>query len=122
MAGIVPGVNVLGFSAAEAAYRDGWDWLVALLRYLRENRQLVETEIASMAGLAMQHVEATYLAWIDAREIDKVSPGLFFETHGVGLSEGSEFGLSGFVRLNFGCQRSLLQKALERMKRAVTDR
>jgi cystathionine beta-lyase len=122
MAGIVPGVNVLGFSAAEAAYRDGWDWLVALLRYLRENRQLVETEIASMAGLAMQHVEATYLAWIDAREIDKVSPGLFFETHGVGLSEGSEFGLSGFVRLNFGCQRSLLQKALERMKRAVADR
>jgi len=122
MAGIVPEVNILGLSAAEAAYRGGWDWLAALLDYLRENRRLVETEIGSMNGLYMHHVEATYLAWIDAREIDKVTPGRFFETHGVGLSEGSEFGLPGFVRLNFGCQRSFLQEALERMQRAVSGR
>jgi cystathionine beta-lyase len=122
MAGIVPEVNILGLSAAEAAYRGGWVWLAALLDYLRENRRLVETEIGGMDGVAMHHVEATYLAWIDARDIDRASPGRFFETHGIGFSEGSDFGLSGYVRLNFGCQRSLLQEALERMKRAVSGR
>lgn len=122
MAGIVPEVNILGLWAAEAAYHGGGEWLAALLDYLRSNRTLVEREIGSMDGLAMHHVEATYLAWIDARGIDKISPGRFFETHGVGLSEGTDFGLSGFVRLNFGCRRVLLQKALERMKKAVSGR
>lgn len=122
MAGIVPEVNILGLWAAEAAYQGGWQWLAALLDYLRSNRTLVEREIGSMDGLAMHHVEATYLAWIDARGIDKISPGRFFETHGVGLSEGTEFGLSGFVRLNFGCRRELLQQALDRMRKAVSGR
>jgi cystathionine beta-lyase len=121
MAGIVPEVNILGFSATEAAYRDGWDWLHALITYLRENCQLVEEEIGSMDHLTMHHVEATYLAWIDARKLGEISPGRFFESFGVGLSEGSEFGSPGFVRLNFGCRRSLLQEALKRMKSAVAD-
>ena len=119
MAGIVPEVNVLGFSAAEAAYRDGWDWLEALLDYLRLNSRLVEQEINSMDGLVMKHVEATYLAWIDARTIDKISPGRFFEKFGVGLFEGSDFGCPGFVRLNFGCPHSLLLEALNRMRKAI---
>jgi len=121
MAGIVPEVNILGFSATEAAYRDGWDWLHALITYLRGNCQLVEEEIGSMDHLTMHHVEATYLAWIDARKLGEISPGRFFESFGVGLSEGSEFGSPGFVRLNFGCRRSLLQEALKRMKSAVAD-
>jgi cystathionine beta-lyase len=119
MAGIVPEVNILGFTAAEAAYRDSRDWLAALLEYLRGNSLLVEKEIASMEGLSMHHVEATYLAWIDARRMDQIFPGRFFEAFGVGLSEGSDFCSPGYVRLNFGCRRSLLQEALQRMKRAV---
>ena len=43
MAGIVPGVNLLGYIAALAAYRDGADWHEALLAYLRANRDLVST-------------------------------------------------------------------------------
>ena len=119
MSGIVPEVNILGFTAAEAAYREGWDWLAALLEYLRGNSLLVEKEIGSLAGLSMKHVEATYLAWIDGRRIDGNFPGRFFEKFGVGLSEGTEFGFPGFVRLNFGCHRSLLQEALQRMRKAV---
>jgi cystathionine beta-lyase len=119
MAGIVPEVNILGFTAAEAAYHDGWDWLDDLLEYLRANCRMVEEEIGAMGDLFMHHVEATYLAWIDARRIDKNFPGRFFEAFGVGLSDGSEFGFPGFVRLNFGCQRPLLQEALQRMKNAI---
>ncbi|MDX1775377.1 MAG: PatB family C-S lyase [Desulfobulbales bacterium] len=122
MAGIVPEVNILGFTAAEAAYHDGWDWLDALLAYLRDNRRLVEKEIGAMENLFMHHVEATYLAWIDARRIDKKFPGRFFEAFGVGLSDGCEFGSPGFVRLNFGCPRSLLQEALQRIKQAMQSK
>jgi len=121
MAGIVPAVNILGYTAAEAAYRDSRDWLAALLGYLRDNSLLVEKEINSLEGLAMHHVEATYLAWIDARRISDVFPGRLFEAFGVGLSEGSDFGFPGYVRLNFGCSRSLLQEALLRIKRAVQE-
>ena len=113
-------MNVLGLTAAEAAYRSGWDWLTSLLEYLRGNRQVLETEVGNMEGLSMHHVEATYLAWIDARSIDNIAPGRFFETHGVGLSEGSDFGFPGFVRLNFGCRRAFLQEAITRMREAVT--
>ncbi|KPK26965.1 MAG: aspartate aminotransferase [Desulfobacterales bacterium SG8_35_2] len=122
MAGIVPEVNILGFTAAEAAYREGWDWLASLLEYLRGNSRLVEKEIASMDHLSMYHVESTYLAWIDARKLDKCSPGRFFEASGVGLSEGSDFGFPGYVRLNFGCCRKLLREALQRMKRATKEK
>ena len=120
MAGIVPEVNILGLGASLAAYRDGWEWHGALLDYLRGNRSLVEQEVGRMDGLAMNHVEATYLAWIDARSIDPLSPARYFEKAGVGLSEGSEFGSPGFMRLNFGCPRSLLKQALERMKLAFS--
>jgi cystathionine beta-lyase len=40
----------------------------------------------------------------------------------VGLSDGADFGGPGFVRLNFGCSRSLLQEALRRMRRALEQR
>jgi cystathionine beta-lyase len=120
MAGIVPETNILGHTAALAAYRGGGEWLASLLDYLRKNRQLVEQEIGSMNGLDMHHVEATYLAWIDARFIDAKSPARYFEKAGVGLSEGSEFGSPGYVRLNFGCRRPLLEEALKRMKQALT--
>lgn len=119
MTGIVPQVNILAFTAAEAAYRYGWEWLAALLDYLRQNSRLVEDTVKTMDNLTMHHVEATYLAWIDARKIDNISPARVFEKYGVGLSEGSEFGFPGFVRLNFGCQRVLLRKALARMNEAV---
>jgi cystathionine beta-lyase len=64
-------------------------------------------------------VEATYLAWIDMRSSGIKSPARFFEEAGVGLQDGIEFDGPGFVRLNFGCSRSLLKKALERMKAAM---
>jgi cystathionine beta-lyase len=119
MAGIVPGVNLLGYVAALAAYRDGADWLAALLAYLRANRDLVEMEINRIPGLAMTHVEATYLAWIDTRAAGLAEPVRFFEKAGVGLGDGAAFGAPGFVRLSFACPRALLAEALSRMRQAL---
>ena len=75
-----------------------------------------------MPGLSMRHVEATYLAWIDARETGVADAHRFFEEAGVGLSDGKDFGAPGFVRLNFGCPRALLATGLERMATAVARR
>jgi len=119
---IVPHVNLLGYTAAEAAYRSGEGWRQALLDYLRGNRDLVQREIGAIPGLSTTHVEATYLSWIDARATGIDNPAGFFEGAGVGLSDGADFGIPGFVRLNFGCSRSLLAEALKRMRRAMEGR
>jgi cystathionine beta-lyase len=47
-------------------------------------------------------------------------PASFFEAAGVGLSRGDDFGLPGWVRLNFACPRVTLDAALARMRNAVT--
>lgn len=117
--GIVPLVNALGFVAAEAAYLDCADWHAGLLEYLRGNRETVARAIAHMPPLSMAPLEATYLAWIDVRSADLPNPVRFFEDAGVGLQDGIEFDGPGFVRLNFGCRRSLLEEALNRMKSAM---
>ena len=119
MAGIVPHVNALGFTAALAAYRNGQDWHTALLAYLLENSLLVEETVARLPGLSMHSVEATYLAWIDTRPTGLKDPATFFENAGVGLSDGKYFGEPGFLRLNFGCPRVILKEALGRMSQAM---
>ena len=119
MAGIVHHVGLMGYLATEAAYRHGRDWQLALLDYLRGNRDLVEREVSAIAGLRIWHAEATYLSWIDARALATADPAKFFEDAGVGLYDGALFGTPGFLRLNFACPRVLLEKALERMARAA---
>ncbi len=111
--------SVYGYEAALAAYRSCGPWLQAQLAYLRGNRDLVEREIAATPGLAMAHVEATYLAWIDASALGAADPQRLFLDHGVALSPGSQFGDGRFVRLNFGTRRKLLAEALARMKTAA---
>jgi cystathionine beta-lyase len=118
MRGIVPHVNTLGLAACEAAYRDCDEWHTALIGTLCANRDRVESAVAAIPGLSMTHVEATYLAWIDARGLGAADPATFFEAIGVGLSSGGDFGLPGWVRLNFGCPRTTLDCALERMASA----
>ena len=119
MQGIVPHVNALGYTAALAAYRDSRNWHLALLDYLRENRNILEHAIAAMPGLSMHHVEATYLAWIDTRQTGMDNPAKIFEEAGVGLFDGKPFGTEGFVRLNFGCHRPVLEEALQRMRKII---
>ena len=111
---VLPSPSVFGYEATLAALREGDAWLAAQLAYLRGNRDLVESELP----LPMAHVQATYLAWIDARSMP--NPHERFLQHGVALSPGEQFGAPGFVRLNFGTQRDRLREALRRMRSALT--
>ncbi len=116
--GIVPDVNVLALTACASALLEGEAWRQDLLAVLRANRDRVEAAVSAMPGLSLGHVEATYLAWIDARGLGVDAPVEFFEAAGVGLSDGRDFGLPGWVRLNFGCAPALLDQALDRMRAA----
>ncbi|MEE4360026.1 MAG: PatB family C-S lyase [Pseudomonadales bacterium] len=121
-AGLVPGVGPLAYTAAEAAYRHGEPWRQALLQALRRNRDRLQGTVDALPGLSMTRVEATCLAWIDARGLGLEDPHGYFESQGLGLSPGRQFGEDGFVPFNFACHEAMLEEGLARLRRAVEGR
>jgi len=122
--GLVGWVNLLGQIAMRAAYQGGEPWLDALLTYLEGNRDyLVETIDRHLPGIKVARPEGTYLAWLDCRQAGiEGKPSEFFQKQArVAMNDGAWFGAGGegFVRLNFGCPRSMLVEALGRMKAAL---
>jgi cysteine-S-conjugate beta-lyase len=117
-AGRMPPVNVFGYTACAAAYREGEPWRRAMISYLRANRdRLVET-VAAIPGLRMHTPQATYLAWVDCRDTGIEHPAALLRRAGLAVFDGRAFGAPGFIRLNFGCPRALLDEALTRLRRA----
>jgi cystathionine beta-lyase len=119
MAGIVPSVNLTGYVAALAAWRDSTAWLAAQNEYLRGNRDFLAERVDGLPGVTMAPVEATYLAWLDVSALGLDDPVAHFENHGLGLSDGKEFAGPGYMRLNFGCPRVTLAEACDRLGKAV---
>ena len=118
------GVNVLGATAAVAAYRHGQPWLDEILATLEDNRDyLCRTIQNTMSTIKVNSPQATYLAWLDCRQANLTSEPYeyFLKNAKVALNCGSVFGKEGegFVRLNFGCGRSVLEEALERMRQSM---
>ncbi len=125
--GLLPWVNQMGLTAARAAYLYGDEWLRQVMRYLQANRDfLVDYVNSSLPGVKVWSPQGTYLAWLDCREADlSVNPHRFFlEYAKVACNDGSTFGQGGdgFVRFNFGCPRSVLEDALNRMRMALLSR
>ncbi|MCI0499828.1 MAG: PatB family C-S lyase [Planctomycetales bacterium] len=120
--GIVSHINVFGYTACQAAFTEGLPWLQGVLDYLRGNHRLLHEAINRIPGLSMGTVQASYLAWIDVRELNMANAVVFFEQAGVGVMDGAEFGQPGFVRLNFACAQDTLLAAIERIQKAVAER
>jgi cysteine-S-conjugate beta-lyase len=123
--GLVGTPNLLGYTAAQAAYAEGAVWLRSLLKYLEANRDLMTGYIAEhLPQLRMTAPEGTYLAWIDCRHagLSKSPARYFLEKGRLALNDGAAFGPGGegFVRLNFGCPRKLLLEGLDRMRAALS--
>lgn len=122
--GLVGWPNLLGMNAAKAAYADGQEWLVELVQYLEENRNiLVEFIHAHLPAARITVPQGTYLAWIDLSAYNlEPSPCEFLVKNArLGLNDGKTFGQAGIghVRINFACPRSLLMEGLERMRSAL---
>lgn len=119
--GIITEVNAFGYAGCAAAYKHGEPWRKELIAYLRGNRDVVYDFVrAHLPGIVMHPMEATYLAWLDVRGLGLERPAQTFEDAGVGLSNGIDFGTPGFLRLNFGCPRKMLNAGLEKMTKVMT--
>jgi cysteine-S-conjugate beta-lyase len=123
--GLVSGVNIFGWTAAIAAYREGQEWLTQALTYLEANRDFLYDFVKNeLPGIKMTKPEGTYLAWLDCRESGLDDPYQFFlQNARVALNDGKTFGQGGqgFVRLNFACPRATLEEALGRIKMSINE-
>ncbi len=117
----LPEINALAYYAAEAAYNDCEDWRQDLLAVLRTNYQTAKDFIADkMPAIKIPDMEATYLMWMDCRELNLPNPTNHFEQEaGLFLSDGAFFGEKGFVRFNFGCPTSRVLDGLQKMHSAL---
>lgn len=117
--------NPFSITAFEASYRHGGPWLDELLEYLQGNVQLVSRYLAEHAPeIRMDLPEGTYLLWLDCSRLglsDAELKTFFIHEARVGMNPGITFGEqgSGYMRLNIGTQRAVVQQALERICQAV---
>ena len=117
--------NAFSSVAIEAAYREGREWLDQLLPYLSANFDFVKEYCEKNIPQIKPNIpDATYLVWLDCRDLGMSNEELrkfMIEKAKIGLNEGYTFGrsLTGFMRLNVACPRSVLEKALGQLKDAV---
>ena len=117
--------NAFSVVAMEAAFREGDEWLDQLLAYLDGNLHFVKSYLgAHIPEIKTFLPDATYLMWLDCRAMEMSQEALVdFMIHraGLGLSNGKGFdpSLTGFLRLNVACPRSVLEQAMEQLNTAM---
>lgn len=120
--------NPFSIAAFEAAYRGGDAWLDALMEYLAETcRWVADFLAAEIPKIKMQLPEATFLLWLDCRELGMTDAQLrdfFIQECKLGLSPGAVFGEggSGFMRLNIGTRREIIISAFKKLSVELTKR
>lgn len=128
----------LGVIAHVAALRGGGEWLDALLVALADNRTLLERLVTEqLPAVRIGHPEATFLAWLDFRDVPGLppddgavlgdvrtmgGPAAYLLDHArVALNAGATFGTggAGHARLNFGTSKAILTEAIGRIAAAL---
>lgn len=119
------GVGHIGAIAHMAAFDHGRGWLEQVVEELDSNRHRLAELVATRLGGVRMHVpEATYLAWLDFRDVglgDDPATELRARA-GVGLSSGPNYGAEagrGFARLNFATSPEILIEAVDRIAAAL---
>ena len=116
--------NAFAAIASVAAFEYDSIWLNKLRNYLWENRMYAEdyikTEIPDVSAVK---AEATYLLWIDCRQVlgnsSELCRFLRKET-GLYLSDGKEYrNGEGFLRMNLACQSEKVIDGMERLKQGI---
>lgn len=117
--------NCFSLVASIAAYNEGEEWLEQLIAYLEGNMRFIHDYCeANIPQIKPNIPECTYLVWLDCRALQKTDAELnefMVKKAGLGLNAGCDFDreLSGFMRLNAACPRSILENAMSQLKVAV---
>ena len=118
--------HMLAYVGCAAAYREGEEWLGQLLDYLQGNIDFTEQFLKErIPAIGMIRPQASYLIFLDCRRLGLPQPelvNLFVDKAHLALNDGTMFGRGGegFMRLNVGCPRSVLRRALEQLEQAVS--
>lgn len=122
----VAGGNIFAFTAAEAAFANGEEWLSQMLQYLNANvRTLDEFLRTRLPKVKCVLPEASYLAWLDFSAFGlpyKTLADRFIDDARVVLNDGTTFGGETYeccFRINLGCPRQMLLDGLERIASAL---
>lgn len=117
--------TIFAFTATKAAYTYGAEWLQQMRSYVIENVNFVDEYLKkNIPQIKVYRPQASFLIWLDCRELKLTQPELvqlFEDKAGLALNDGTMFGKEGegFMRLNIGCPRSILNQALESLKKAI---
>ncbi len=122
----VAGGNIFAFTAAEAAFAQGEEWLGQMLEYLHENVQTLKEFLEEkMPKVKAVLPEASYLAWLDFSAYGishkELADSLVNEAK-VALNDGTTFGGKEYeccFRINLGCPRSMLLEGLQRIEKTI---
>jgi cystathionine beta-lyase len=119
--------HLLAYIGAAAAYMHGAEWLEQMLDYIKGNIDFTENYLEEyIPGISMIRPQASYLVFLDCRALGLTQEALtrlFAEKAHLALNDGTMFGVpgEGFMRLNIGCPRSVLEQALKQLRDAVVQ-
>nr|WP_027871759.1 MalY/PatB family protein [[Eubacterium] cellulosolvens] len=119
--------NVIGMTAAMAAYRNGEPWLEELLEYLQGNLSYLRDFLRdNLPQIKLIEPEGTYLVWLDFSKVadnHKELETLLMDRAKLWLDPGIIFGRETnlFERINIACPRSILEEAMRRLYEAIDD-
>lgn len=117
--------TVFAYTAAEAAYNTGGEWLDEVLHYIEGNADFVNDFLKeNIPQINSMKPDASFLLWLDCRGLNlsqRELVKLFTEKARLALNDGTMFGKEGegFMRMNIGTSRLILEKALNNLKKAV---
>ena len=116
--------HVFATGPVATAYNEGEEWLGQMLEYVEANIDFMEQYLKdNMPKMGMIRPQASFLVFLDARGLGLPHDELvefFVREAKVGMNDGAMFGEegSGYMRMNLGCPRSVLEKALNQIKAA----
>ena len=111
--------------ANQVAMNEGREWFEQLMEYLEGNVEFAVNYInKNIPKIKCSKPQGTYLLWLDCRELNLTQEDLikfFVNNAKIALNDGSTFGEEGigYMRMNIGCPRSILEQALLQLKNAV---
>ncbi|GHT88362.1 cystathionine beta-lyase [Bacteroidia bacterium] len=114
--------TIFAYTATQAAYTHGFEWKKQMLRYVEGNIQFVDNYLKeNIPQIKVFIPEASFLVWLDCRELglnQKNLNALFVNEAGLALNDGEMFGKEGigFMRMNVGCSRAILEQAMDNLK------
>ena len=117
--------TIFAYTATEAAYTNGENWMRQMLDYIEGNILFTDKYLKeNIPQIKAVIPEASFLVWLDCRELGLRQSeliSLFVNKAHLALNDGEMFGEggTGFMRLNVGCSRTVLKQALEQLKQAV---